>query len=116
MCPGRELLRLDMRVKSKPVWKMFFCNRITCYFYISSCNRKRPVACFAFKQCICNISCHCDSRDIGRTSQRLQNRIRQHVLKFIKTDQIPNFRNASPYCNKSSTPAMFSEPEMVNTF
>ena len=28
--------------------------------------------------------CHCDSRDVDRTSQCLQNRIRQHVPKFIR--------------------------------
>ena len=27
--------------------------------------------------------CHCDSRYVGRTSQRLQDRIKQHVPKFI---------------------------------
>ena len=28
--------------------------------------------------------CHCDSRYVGRTSQRLQDRIRQHVPKSIR--------------------------------
>ena len=28
--------------------------------------------------------CHCDSRYMGRTSQRLQDRIRQHVLRSIR--------------------------------
>ena len=27
---------------------------------------------------------HCDSRDLGRTTQRLQERIKQHVLKVIR--------------------------------
>ena len=52
---------------------------------------------------------HCDSRYVGRTSQRLQDRIRQHVPKFIRTGQIPNSRNISTCSGKSSTPVMFSD-------
>ena len=29
-------------------------------------------------------SCHCDSRYVGRTSQRLQDRIKQHVPKWLR--------------------------------
>ena len=29
-------------------------------------------------------SCHCDSRYVGRTSQRLQDRIKQHVSKWLQ--------------------------------
>ena len=29
-------------------------------------------------------SCHCDSRYLGRTSQRLQDRIKQHVPKWLQ--------------------------------
>ena len=32
---------------------------------------------------IYQFSCHCDSWDVGRTSQSLQNRIKQHVPKSI---------------------------------
>ena len=32
---------------------------------------------------IYQFSCHCDSRYVGRTSQRLQDRIKQHVPKSI---------------------------------
>ena len=33
---------------------------------------------------IYEFSCHCDSRYVGRTSQRLQDRIKQHVPKWIR--------------------------------
>ena len=56
-----------------------------------------------------NFSCHCDSGYVGRTSQRLQDRIRQHAQKFIRTGQIPNSRNISTRSGKSSTPVLFSE-------
>ena len=52
---------------------------------------------------------HCISRYVGRTSQQLQDRIRQHVPKFIKSGQIPNSWNTfSRFC-KSLTPVMFNE-------
>ena len=34
---------------------------------------------------IYQFSCHCDSRYVGRTSQRLQDRIKQHVPKPIRS-------------------------------
>ena len=34
---------------------------------------------------IYQFSCHCDSRYVGRTSQRLQDRIKQHVPKSIRS-------------------------------
>ena len=56
-----------------------------------------------------NFSCHYDSRYIGRTSQRLLDRICQHVPKCIRTGQILNSRNISTRSGKSSKPVMFSE-------
>ena len=56
-----------------------------------------------------NFSCHCDSPYVGHTSQRLQNRIRQHMPKFIRTGQISNSRNICTRSGKSSTPVMFSD-------
>ena len=56
-----------------------------------------------------NFLCHCDSRYVSRTSQRLQDRIRQHLPKFVRTGQIPNSRNISTRSGKSSTPVMFSD-------
>ena len=58
---------------------------------------------------IYNFSCHCDRRYVGRTSQRLQERIRQHIPKFMRTGQIPNSRNISARSGKSSTPVIFSD-------
>ena len=56
-----------------------------------------------------NFSCHCDSRYVDRTSQRLKDIIRQHEPKFIRTGQIPNSRNIFTLSGKSLTPVMFSE-------
>ena len=39
-------------------------------------------------------SCHCDSRYVGRISQRLQDRIMQHVLKSVRTGQFSQDRSA----------------------
>ena len=56
-----------------------------------------------------NFLCHYDSRYVGGISQRLQDRIRQHVPKFIRTGQISNSRNIFTRSGKSSTPVMFSD-------
>ena len=37
--------------------------------------------------------CHCDSRYVGRTSQRIQLRIKQHVPKTILQEHIPQGRS-----------------------
>ena len=63
-----------------------------------------------------NFSCHCDCRYIARTSQRLQDRIRQHVPKFIRTSQIPNSRNISSRSGKSLIQVMFSESAINKHF
>ena len=60
-----------------------------------------------------NFLCHCNSRYVGCTSQRIQDRIPQHVTKCNKTDQIPNFRNISTRFGKPSTPVLFSESAIV---
>ena len=56
-----------------------------------------------------NLSCHCDSRYVSCTSQRLRDKIRQHVPKCIQTGRISNSRNTSTCFSKSSTPVMFSK-------
>ena len=59
---------------------------------------------------IYDFSYHCDSRYVGRNkSQQLQDRIHQHVPKFIRTGQIPTSRNISTRSGKLSTPVMFNE-------
>ena len=48
-------------------------------------------------------SCHCDRRYVGRTSQRLQDRIKQHVCKSIRSCSFSQKRLfPARYC-KSST-------------
>ena len=56
-----------------------------------------------------NFSCHCDSRYVGSISQRLQDRISQHLPKFIRTVQMLNSWNISTRSGKSSTSVMFSD-------
>ena len=61
------------------------------------------------RNAVYNFLCNCDSRYVSRTFQQLQNRIRQHVPKFIRTGQISNSYNISTRSGKSSTPVMFNE-------
>ena len=55
---------------------------------------------------IYQFSCHCVSRYVGRTSQRLQDRIKQHVLKSIRSG-VSSQKRALPAgdCKSSSQSA-----------
>ena len=54
--------------------------------WASSRNQKKGVV-LALKKSnvIYQFSCYCDNRYVGRTSQRLQDRIKQHVPKSIRS-------------------------------
>ena len=49
-----------------------------------SATNKDVLATLQKSNVIYQFSCHCDSRYVGRTSRRLQDRIKQHVPKFIR--------------------------------
>ena len=51
---------------------------------------------------IYQFSCHCDSRYVGRTSQRLQDRIKQHVPKSIRSCSFSQKRLLPAHRCKSS--------------
>ena len=91
---------------------MLLCRRTTCCFRSLPplfATEKDVLPASLSSNVVCNFSCHCDSRYVGRTSQRLPDSNCQHVPKFIKTGQIPNSRNTSTRFCKSSTPVMLSE-------
>ena len=48
--------------------------------------------------------CHCDSRYVGRTSQRLQDRIKQHVPQWLR-QQLTRPRQSQPHrlCKRTDT-------------
>ena len=48
--------------------------------------------------------CHCDSRYVGRTSQRLQDRIKQHVQQWLR-QQLTRPRRSQPHrsCKRTDT-------------
>ena len=48
--------------------------------------------------------CHCDSRYVGRTSQRLQDRIKQHVPQWLR-QQLTRPRRSQPHrsCKRKDT-------------
>ena len=52
---------------------------------------------------IYQFSCHCDSQYVGHTSQRLQDRIKQHVPKSIRSCSSSQKRLLPARCCKSST-------------
>ena len=58
--------------------------------------------------------CHYDSRYVGRTSQRLEKRIKQHVSRSIANPPAsPNRQSLSRSCNTHNN---FTNPPLVNIF
>ena len=54
--------------------------------------------------------CHCDSRYVGRTSQRLEERIKQHVPRSITNPPAsPNRQSLSQSCKANTRPQQFHE-------
>ena len=63
---------------------------------------------------------HCDSRYVGRTSQRLEERIKQHVPRSIANPPAsPNRQSLSHSCKANTRPQQFNwsiGPQLVNIF
>ena len=54
--------------------------------------------------------CHCDSRYVGRTSQRLEERIKQHVPRSITNPRASaNGQSLSRSCKNNTRPQQFHE-------
>ena len=51
----------------------------------------------------------CDSRYVGRTSQRLEERIKQHIPKSITNLPAPHIRQSLPRPGKDTSPRQFHE-------
>ena len=59
----------------------------------SACSQKGCTTRFSSSNIVYQFLCHCDSRYVGRTSQRLQQRIKQHVPKTILQKHISQDRS-----------------------
>ena len=57
------------------------------------CTKKDVLPAFHQSNIVYQFLCHCDSRYVGRTSQRLQQRIKQHVPKTILQKHISQDRS-----------------------
>ena len=61
--------------------------------------------------------CHCDSRYVGRTSQRLEERIKQRVPRSIANPPASHNRQSlSRSCKANRRPQQFPNPPLVNIF
>ena len=92
---GNVSLRYEMQIKIAVK---------RCYFAVKPCivyttRQLLPVAkkdvlpTFHQSNIVYQFRCHCDSRYVGRTSQRLQQRIKQHVPKTILQKHISQHRS-----------------------
>ena len=66
-----------------------------------------PQRCFTYNSesfVIYKCKCHCDSRHVGRTSQRLQDHIKQHVPQWLR-QQLTRPRRSQPHksCKRNDT-------------
>ena len=59
----------------------------------SACSQKDALLAFHQSNIVHQFLCHCDSRYVDRTSQRLQQRIKQHVPKAILQKHISQDRS-----------------------
>jgi len=59
---------------------------------------------------------HCDSRYVGRTSQRLEERIKQHTPKSITNPPTPHIRQSLPCPGKDTSPDNFTKLPSVKLF
>ena len=86
------------------------CNGSVSTHLIFKSKRMLPVACKNVlpttqkSSIIYEYKCHCDSRYVGRTSQRLQNRIKQHVPQWL-IQQLTCPRRSQPHrsCKRNDT-------------
>ena len=53
--------------------------------------------------------CYSDSQYVGRTSQRLEERIKQHTPKSITNPPTPHIRQSFPRPGKDTNPRQFHE-------
>jgi len=58
---------------------------------------------------IYQIVCYCDSRHVGRTSQRLEERIKQHIPKSITNSLTPHIRQSLTRPGKTTSPLKFHQ-------
>jgi len=56
--------------------------------------------------------CHCDSQYVGRTSQRLEERTKQHIPKSITNPPTPHIRQTLPRPGKDTSPRQFHESDI----
>ena len=113
ICPGwgTPSVRLENKIKTS-VEKCFFAverRLIFTSFPFLLAIKKDALPASLLSNVVYNFLCHCYSRYVGRTSQRLQDRICQRVLKFIRTGQIQISSNISTRSGNSLTPVMFRE-------
>ena len=53
--------------------------------------------------------CRCDCRYVGRTSQRLRDRINQHIPRCIRNDKRPRKKLPNRECKVTSTPTVYCD-------
>ena len=82
---------------------MLFRCGTTCFLLYQRASHRYQLPALQKSNMIYQFSCHCDSRHVGHTSQRLQDRIKQHVPKSIRSCSSSHKRLLPARRCKSST-------------
>ena len=93
--------------KSKPTWKAAMVPSAPAWSSRLSacCLWPARMTYLPFRKVVIyEYKCHCDSRYVGRTSQRLQDRIKQHVPQWLR-QQLTRPRRSQPHrsCKRNDT-------------
>ena len=92
---GNVSMRYEMQIKT--ALKRCFSAVEPCIVYTTRqllpVAKKDVLPAFHQSNIVYQFLCHCDSRYVGRTSQRLQQRIKQHVPKTILQEHISQDRS-----------------------
>ena len=102
---GNVSMRYEMQIKTAVKRCCFAVEPCIVYTtrQLLSVAKKDVLPAFHQSNIVYQFLCHCDSRYVGRTSQRLQQRIKQHVPKIILQEHISQDRSTSPRSCKPIT-------------
>ena len=86
--------------------KTFFATKLRCIFSIKTILPPTPkdsLPAFSSSCVVYDFKCECGSRYVGRTTQRLSDRIKQHVPSVIRKKTVPLRNQPKRQCTSAQT-------------
>ena len=114
VCIGRQIENVSMKFEKQitsAVKRCFFSVEPRVIFntrQLLSAIKKDVLPSHHHSNVVYQFVCHCDSRYVGRTSQRLEERIKQHVPRSMANPPAsPNSQSLSRSCKANTRPQQF---------